>query len=244
MIELNKIYNEDCLDGMKRIPDSSVDMILADPPYNISVENNLKTMGRSGIDFGDWDKQFDLIGWIKIACQSLKKGGTIIIFNDWKNLGYISKELEKNNIVVKDMIRWEKTNPMPRNRDRRYICDFEVAVVGVKKSGAWTFNRKNETYDRGKMIYPIVSGKEKTIHSTQKPIALFNELILRHSNENEVVLDPFIGSGTTAISCLNTDRNFIGFELNKEYFEIAQNRIKERQSQSNLFDVETLEVIE
>ncbi|MGM7414753.1 DNA methyltransferase [Lactococcus lactis] len=83
------------------------------------------------------------------------------------------------------------------------------------------------------MIYPIVSGKEKTIHSTQKPIALFNELILRHSNENEVVLDPFIGSGTTAVSSMSTHRNFIGFELNKEYFEIAQNRIKKAGNEIN-----------
>lgn len=236
MIELNKIYNEDCLEGMKRIPDKSVDLVVTDPPYNISVENNLKSMGRNGIDFGEWDKQFDLTGWIKSASRLLKKGGTIIIFNDWKNLGDISKELEKYNILVKDMIRWEKSNPMPRNRDRRYICDFEVAIVGVKKYGDWTFNRKSKTYDRAKLVYPIVSGKEKTIHPTQKPIALFNELILRHSNENEVILDPFMGSGTTAIAAINTKRNFIGFELNKEYFEIAQNRIEERQRQISLFD--------
>ena len=233
MIELNTIYNEDCLIGMKRIPDGSVDLVLADPPYNISVENNLKSMGRNGIDFGEWDKQFDLTGWIKSASRLLKKGGTIIIFNDWKNLGDISKELEKNNIVVKDMIRWEKTNPMPRNRDRRYICDFEVAVVGVKKGGAWTFNRKNATYDRAKLVYPIVSGKEKTKHPTQKPIALFNELILRHSNENEVILDPFMGSGTTAISAINTNRNYIGFELEEEYFAIANERLKENNNGKN-----------
>ena len=233
MIELNTIYNEDCLIGMKRIPDGSVDLVLADPPYNISVENNLKSMGRNGIDFGEWDKQFNLTGWIKSASRLLKKGGTIIIFNDWKNLGDISKELEKNNIVVKDMIRWEKTNPMPRNRDRRYICDFEVAVVGVKKGGAWTFNRKNATYDRAKLVYPIVSGKEKTKHPTQKPIALFNELILRHSNENEVILDPFMGSGTTAISAINTNRNYIGFELEEEYFAIANERLKENNNGKN-----------
>ena len=233
MIELNTIYNEDCLIGMKRIPDDSVDLVLADPPYNISVENNLKSMGRNGIDFGEWDKQFNLTGWIKSASRLLKKGGTIIIFNDWKNLGDISKELEKNNIVVKDMIRWEKTNPMPRNRDRRYICDFEVAVVGVKKGGAWTFNRKNATYDRAKLVYPIVSGKEKTKHPTQKPIALFNELILRHSNENEVILDPFMGSGTTAISAINTNRNYIGFELEEEYFAIANERLKENNNGKN-----------
>lgn len=124
------------------------------------------------------------------------------------------------------MIRWEKTNPMPRNRDRRYICDFEVAVVGVKKGSAWTFNRKNETYDRAKLVYPIVSGKEKTKHPTQKPIALFNELILRHSNENEVILDPFMGSGTTAIACMNTKRNFIGFETDEEYFNKSLQRIE------------------
>lgn len=225
-IELNKIYKGDCLEGMENIDNDSIDLVLTDPPYNISMDNNFSTMGRKGIDFGEWDKNFNITSWIETALLKLKKGGTIIIFNGWKNLGEIAKELERNGAIVKDMIRWEKSNPMPRNRDRRYICDFECAIVAVKKGKPWVFNRLNDNYDRAKMTYPIVSGKEKTGHTTQKPVKLFEELIRRHSNENSVVLDPFIGSGTTAIASMNTNRNFIGFELENDYYKMSLQRIE------------------
>ena len=120
-MELNRIYNEDCLEGMKRIPDGSVDLIATDPPYNIARDNNFTTMGRAGIDFGEWDKGFDQIGWLEETTRVISKDGSIVIFNDWKNLGDISRKLESLDFVVKDLIRWKKTNPMPRNRDRRYI---------------------------------------------------------------------------------------------------------------------------
>ena len=87
MIESNKIYNEDCLDGMKRIADKSVDLILTDPPYNIARENNFTTMGRSSIDFGEWDKGFDQFVWLNEIPRILTQNGSAIIFNDWKNVG-------------------------------------------------------------------------------------------------------------------------------------------------------------
>lgn len=84
----------DCLELMKNVPDESVDAIITDPPYNISRDNNFHTMGRAGIDFGEWDKGFDLTKWIDVAQPTLKKGGNIVIFNDWKNLSYIVESLE------------------------------------------------------------------------------------------------------------------------------------------------------
>ena len=222
-----KIKQGNCLDVMKEIPDQSIDLILTDPPYNISRKNNFATMGRTGIDFGEWDKGFDQISWLEIATKKIKVGGSLIIFNSWGGIGEIIKNAESLNLQAKDVIRWVKSNPMPRNRDRRYITDSEVAIWLTNKKGKWTFNRQNDTYDRPEYNYPIVSGKEKTKHPTQKPVKLLEEILLRHSNQNDIILDPFMGSGSTGVACLNTNRNFIGVELDKQYFEIAKSRMSD-----------------
>ena len=169
-----KLYNGDCLEIMNGLVSLGVkfDAIITDPPYNISRDNNFKTMGRAGIDFGEWDNGFDLTGWINYCNPLLKKGGNIVIFNDWKNMSYIVESLEKNGFEIKDLIRWEKTNPMPRNRDRRFITDYEFAVWAVKKGGKWTFNRLSDTYERPKIVCGLTSKGEKFNggHPTQKPI--------------------------------------------------------------------------
>lgn len=149
----------------------------------------------------------------------------MFIFNDWKNIGEIAKYAEGKGFEIKDMIRWKKSNPMPRNRDRRYITDFEVAVWLVKPKGKWVFNRLSDTYDRCEYEYPLTPQSEKVGHTTQKPIALMEEILRRHTNENQLILDPFMGSGTTAIACINTNRNYIGFELDEKYHKIANDRI-------------------
>ena len=114
MIELNKIYNEDCLEGMKRIEDKSVDLILTDPPYNIARENNFATMGRSSIDFGEWDKGFDQFVWLNEIPRILSQNGSAVIFNDWKNVGEIAKYCETIGLVIKDMLRWQTANAFER----------------------------------------------------------------------------------------------------------------------------------
>lgn len=216
----------DCLEVMKHIPNNSIDLIATDPPYEISKKNNFKTMGRRGIDFGDWDIDFDQLGWIDKIADKVSGDGSVVVFNAWRNLGDIASHLEKNGFIVKDILRWVKDNPMPRNRDRRYIVDYEFALWAVKKKSKWVFNRLNESYDRPEFRYPIVSGKEKTLHPTQKPVALMRDIILRHSNENDLILDPFMGSGTTGVACSNLNRNFIGIELDENYFNIARERIE------------------
>ena len=104
--------------------------------------------------------------------------------------------------------------------------DAEYAVWAVKKKSRWAFNRLNESYDRPEIKYPIVAGKEKTIHPTQKPIKLMEELIKRHSNVGDTVLDNFMGSGTTGVACKNLNRKFIGIELDETYFNLAKERIE------------------
>ena len=222
-----KLINGNAIDFMKILGDESIDAIITDPPYGISRDNNFTTMGRAGIDFGEWDKDFDLTNWIKVAAPLLKKGGNIVIFNDWKNMTYITKSLEDNGFEVKDLIRWKKTNAMPRNRDRRFITDYEVAVWAVKKGGKWTFNRLSETYEIPEIVGGVTPKSEKIYggHPTQKPIYVMKWLIERLTNECELVLDPFMGSGTTGVACKELNREFIGVELDENYYNMAYNRI-------------------
>lgn len=207
-----------------------VDCILTDPPYNISRKNNFTTMGRAGIHFGKWDINFNQKEWILLCAPLLKKGGSMIIFNDWKNLSYLVESLESSGLILKDLLRWEKTNPMPRNTNRRYITDFEFAIWAVKGGAKWTFNKpQNVSYLRPKFTHSLVNsggGASKTrIHPTQKSLSLISEILLIHTNENDLVFDPFSGSATTALACLKYNRNFIGSELDSHYFKKAKQRI-------------------
>lgn len=230
-----KLFKGDCLEQIKNINKGSVDCVITDPPYNISKKNNFKTMGRAGIDFGEWDKGFDLTSWIKNVQPLLKKGGNIVIFNDWKNMTEITNVLEEEGFEIKDLIRWKKTNAMPRNRDRRFITDYEVAVWAVKKGGKWTFNRQSETYDIPEIVGGLTPKSEKINggHPTQKPIYVMEWLLKRLSNEGELVLDCFMGSGSTGVACINTNRKFIGIEMDDSYFEMAKDRINEQIELSN-----------
>ena len=141
--------------------------------------------------------------------------GNVVIFNAWKNIGDIAKYAETNGFVVKDMLRWEKSNPMPRNRDRRFIVDYEVAVWLTMPKAKWVFNRQNETYDRPCFRGSLTPSTEKTEHTTQKPVWLMENILKTLSNEGGTVLDLFMGSGTTGVACMNTNRKFIGIEMNE-----------------------------
>ena len=226
-LKLNKIYCGDCMELVKEIDDHSVDLILTDPPYNISKKNNFGTMGRTGIDFGEWVKGFDLFSYIGELPRILKKDGSVIIFNDWKNLGDIARCCESNGMLVKQFLRWEKANPMPRNRDRLYINDCEYAVWCVNGKAKWTFNRQCDNYERPLFKYPLTPKNEKTGHPTQKPVALFKDLLKIHSNKGDVVLDLFAGSGAVAVACIENERDLICSEIDEDYFKIAEDRIEQ-----------------
>ncbi|MDO5564020.1 MAG: DNA (cytosine-5-)-methyltransferase [Eubacteriales bacterium] len=205
-----------------------INHIITDPPYNISKANNFNTMKqkRQGVDFGEWDKEFDFISWIKPYVELLDKNGSIIIFCSYYYISFIITELEKNDIDVKDVIIWKKSNPMPRNIERRYVQDMEFAIWGVQKKAKWIFNKgEKEKYKRSLYETSLVSGSEKTKHPTQKSLKLMEEIIKVHTNKNDVIMDPFMGSGTTGVACKKLGRKFIGIELNRDYFEIAKTRI-------------------
>ena len=217
-----RLMQGDCLERMKEIENGSVDMILTDPPYNIARDNNFTTMGRAGIDFGEWDKGADLFSYIDQCYRVLNKNGSFVVFNDWKNLGDIAKYAENLGFITKDMIRLEKSNPMPRNRDRRYITDYECAIWFTMPKAKWVFNRQDEKYQRPKFVHSI----DKGLHPTQKSLGLMSNLIKIHSNEGHVICDPFMGSGTTGVAAKNLNREFIGIEMDLDYFNIALDRIE------------------
>lgn len=221
-----RLFNGKCQDVLQQLIDENikVDAVITDPPYNISKQNNFQSMGRSGIYFGDWDIDFDITTPIKLCKNLIKKDGSIFIFNSWRNLGTIADALEENNFEVKDIFRYIKRNPMPRNRDRRYITDYEFAIWAVVKGGKWTFNRQNDTYDRPEFECSIPKCE---FHPNQKPIELMLDIIKRHVplEGGTTCLDFCMGSGTNGIACKQLDVDFIGIELEKKYFDIAKGRI-------------------
>lgn len=229
------IINLDCIEYIKNIESNSIDLVLIDPPYGISKNSNFKSHSKLAnpdlvkkynfsIDFGDWDKEE--IDWDFLFMQFyriLKEGGTLIIFYDvWKSTS-IRLLADKYKFNQPRVCQWQKTNPVPVNSKLNYLSnsiEFFFTFVKGKKP---TFNSK---YDNGVYRYPICHGNERTEHPTQKPISLIRDIILKHSNPGDLVLDTFAGSGTTGEACLLTDRNYILIERDEKYFNIIKNRLE------------------
>ena len=224
--------NESCFDLLPRIPSNSIDLILIDPPYEISRPTNFQSGEETGrdtdrfrisMDFGEWDKNFTgLEVVIKEGYRILRQGGTMICFYDLWKIETLKNLYDSNKFKQVRFIEWVKTNPVPINSKINYLTNAREVAVSAVKGSKPTFN---SSYDNGLYSYPICAGKERTIHPTQKPLSLITDLVLKHSNEGDVVLDCFMGSGTTGVACKNTNREFIGMELDEKYFKIACNRI-------------------
>lgn len=205
------------------------DAIITDPPYRISKKNNFNTMhNRRGINFGLWDKNFNVSSWIPKYVKLLSANGSIIAFCSYRYMSEIIKSFEDSGLVFKDILIWQKSNPMPRNVNRRYVQDMEFALWAVNEKAKWAFNKPSGVpYLRSLFTFPVVSGNEKTGHPTQKSLALMEKIIEIHTNPGDIVLDPFMGSGTTGIACLKLKRRFLGIEISKTFFKIAKKRFKE-----------------
>lgn len=223
--------NQDCYDFLATIPNNTIDLILTDPPYEISKPTNFQNgelkhndtdRFRVSMDFGQWDKeQQDLKKLCKEYYRVLKPHGTVIIFYDIWKISYLKEALEEEKFKQIRFVEWIKTNPVPINSSINYLTNArEIALTGVKQSKP-VFHSK---YDNGIYQYPIYQGKDR-IHPTQKPLNLFIELLQKHSNVGDVVLDTFVGSGTTPVACLKTNRQFYGCELDTNYYNQALKRI-------------------
>ena len=176
-------------------------------------------------DYGKWDSEFTLEQlelFINHFHRILKPGGTCIVFFDIWKITNLKEMLDGAKFKQIRFIEWIKTNPQPINSKVNYLTNCrEIALLGIKKSKP-TFNSK---YDNAIYRHPLQGGKER-FHPTQKSLPLFEELILKHSNEGDTVLDPFAGSATTAIAAIHTNRKFIGCELDEEFFTKSKNRIE------------------
>jgi len=196
-------------------------------------ENYLRYGNRFGkrfaysTDYGDWDKDFtldELDCFIQEFHRVLKPTGTCIIFFDLWKITNLKDMYENHKFKQIRFIEWLKTNPVPINSKINYLTNSrEIALTAVKKSKP-TFN---SSYDNGIYKYPIYSGKER-FHPTQKSLGLFSDLVIKHTNENDTVLDCFLGSGTTAVACLENNRNFTGCERDETYYQKTMNRLKNR----------------
>jgi site-specific DNA-methyltransferase (adenine-specific) len=227
----NKVILGDCYEILKTLEKNSVDLILTDPPYNISRPSNFKKnsdnkkFNNISIEFGQWDKsEIDLDSLFCEFKRVLKSGGTIVIFYDVWKCSNLKRVAESYGFKQPRICQWVKTNPVPINSKKNYLSNaIEFFCVFVKdKKGVF-----NSKYDKGIYNYPICHGHERTKHPTQKPLELMKVLIEKHSSEEDVVLDPFGGSGTTAVAALQTKRKYILIEKSTEYYNISLDRIQQ-----------------
>lgn len=269
------VQHTDGLTHLKTLPDSSVHLVLTDPPYIISrdsgmnchhavvkqneaqgidfvktesewevykTKNNIQNDAKKELymkygtiygkkycvqtDYGEWDKSFtmdQLEAFIEMYYKKLCKGGTLILFFDLWKIGELKTLLEKHKFKQIRMIEWIKTNPQPLNSKRNYLTNCREIALTAVKGGKPTFNSE---YDNGIYRFPLQGGKRRC-HPTQKSLSVFEELIQKHSNEGDLVVDTFLGSGTTALACKHTNRRFSGCEVSEEYFTKALAFLKE-----------------
>jgi len=229
---INTVINGDAFEVLKTIKPESIDFILTDPPYNISKANNFHTMKikQHGVMFGEWDVGFDLTGWIKDAVATLKKGGGIVIWTSFLYMSHVVDELERCGMLVKRPLVLVKKNSAPRNLDRLFVSCLEFAVWAVKPKGKWTFRRR-DGFKRETGVFNYASQRSK--HPTKKPDGLFTEILEILTNEGDVVLDPFAGSGTTAVAALRTGRKYIVIEKDPDFAALCEESIKNETDRLN-----------
>ena len=252
----NIIYKGDCIKILNaKVDDNSVDLIFADPPYNLSG-NGLKWKGnKTGGDWfmvnEHWDKmtapeymQFTR-KWIGACHKTLKDTGSIYIACSYHNIGEVMIVLKQLDFKINNIITWQKTNAMP-NMTRRVFTHSTEFVVWAVKGKKWIFNYKelkkinpekqkdgSQKQMRDVWSLPLVQGKERlhgkdgrALHPTQKPEEMLKRIIIASSNKGDLVLDPFLGSGTTAVIAKKLGRKYIGVEKSKKYVEMAKKRIE------------------
>ena len=213
-----KLLQGDCMELMNNIPNESIDLVLTDIPYN---EVNRKDNGLRKLDKENADiLTFDLINFLEQLYDKAKS--TIIIFCGKEQVSIIhsffNDKQKKGKGTVRKLAKIKIKNPSPMNGQHIYLSGVENAIWFKKRGGTFNAHCKNTVFK-----YPI--GRSK-LHPTEKNHLLLQELILDNSNENDLILDPCMGSGSTGVVALQNNRNFLGIELNQNYFEIAKNRLE------------------
>lgn len=246
---INRIYRGDCIEVMKSIPSGSVDLIFADPPYNLQLSHKLRRPDQTEVAgvHHDWDQfddfdAYDLFThqWLSEARRVLKDKGAIWVIGSYHNIYRLGALLQDAGFWILNDVVWRKTNPMPNFRGTRLANAHETLIWAAKQTtrSGYRFNYRtlkslNDGLQmRSDWVMPICSGDERckfadgtTAHPTQKPLALLRRIMMMSTEENDLVLDPFFGTGTTGVVCKQLGRHFIGIEADDEYVELARARI-------------------
>ena len=248
VLPFDSIISGDCVAAMESLPERSVDMIFADPPYNLQLEGELHRPNNTKVDGvdDDWDKFADFAtydrfteAWLKAARRVLKDDGTIWVIGSYHNIFRVGTKLQDLGYWMLNDVIWRKTNPMPNFRGRRFTNAHETMIWCAKsKDSRNTFNYESmkalndDLQMRSDWLLPICSGGErlkdsqgKKGHPTQKPEALLHRVILAATKPGDVVLDPFFGSGTTGAVAKRLGRRWIGIERDPAYIDLARKRI-------------------
>ncbi len=244
-MELDRIYNEDCLEGMKRIADGAVDCIVTDPPYELENQgggfwsknedptvNHYNARGtRKGMDkLGDIrDGITDDV--LDEMCRVMKHINIYIFCSQKQIQQYLDYFVTRRGCNW-NLLTWHKTNPIPACGNK-YLSDTEF-IMFFREKGVKVFG----SYETKRTFYTTLRNQEDNVrykHPTVKPLQIIRNFVVNSTEPDAVILDPFIGSGTTAVAALMEKRHFIGFETNKEYFDIAQGRIDQVLRNPTLF---------
>lgn len=244
-----RLYNGDCIEKMKQLAPKSIDLIITDPPYNLGNfmrdrQTNLLKMRKNFFGAAGWD-DLDFLDWVEHmnqffeqAHRILKDRGAMIIFMSLIRVETLVELASKHKFYYKTTGIWHKLNPMPRNMNLHFINSVEGWIYFINNGKTGTFNNQNKAiHDFIETGATPASEKKYGSHPTQKPEILYSHFIEILSNKDEVVLDPFMGSGTAGVVCKQLARKFIGIEFNEQYFINASNRINATMEQKVVTDI-------
>jgi modification methylase len=246
---LNNILEGDCIEQMRALPDASIDLIFADPPYNLQLGGDLSRPDNSRVDGvdNDWDqfesfKAYDAFTneWLTEARRLLKPNGAIWVIGSYHNVFRLGTSLQNLGFWMLNDIIWRKTNPMPNFRGTRFTNAHETLIWAArdqKSKPTFHYNAMKAANEdvqmRSDWEFPLCTGAErlkgddgKKVHPTQKPEALLHRILMATTNKDDVVLDPFFGTGTTGAVAKMLGRNFIGIERDTSYIAAAKERLR------------------
>lgn len=243
-MELNVIYKEDCLKGLSKIEDKSVDLIFTDPPYYQYRAGNLKGLKNhkdliTEFKFDGFKSEEEYLSFMEKVIVQLfrvsKDGASGYLWCGDDYVSFLSRIIEKVGFQFRKVIHWHKTNPFPAISTRKMFANSMELMIHFSKGSPKTWNFKDVNEMHNFIEVPICMGKERTEHETQKPLKVCVPFIEISSNVGDVVLDPFMGSGTTAIASLLLERNFIGFEIEDRYCKVIRQRFNDFMAENSLF---------
>jgi site-specific DNA-methyltransferase (adenine-specific) len=244
---VNKVIHGDCIEILATLPEKSIDVIFADPPYNLQLQHDLYRPNLTKVDavVDQWDQfsgfaEYDQFtrNWLSACRRVLKESGTIWVIGTYHNIFRVGSIMQDLGFWILNDVIWIKTNPMPNFRGVRFSNAHETLIWAQKEQGSqYVFNHhelkslNDDLQMRSDWTIPLTNNKERIkingskAHSTQKPSALLYRILVSSTNPGDLVLDPFFGSGTTGAVAKLLHRNWIGIEREKKYIKIAQNRI-------------------